>query len=96
MAFFSNAQETYGRYGGYIGEFQEVLGKFEVKFGRPADFLQLAPKLAHDEKFRVEFATLTKSVGQREEGTLTLTRALTIIAISLGGPELEKIEKNAV
>lgn len=96
MAFFSNAQETSGRYGGYIAEFQELFGKHEVKFGKPGDFLKLAPKLAHEEQFRREFTALTKSVGQREEGRLTRTRMLTIVAIALGGPELEKIEKNAV
>ncbi len=96
MAFFSNAQETSGRYGGYVAEFQELFGKYEVKFGKPADFLQLSPKLAHDEQFRKEFTVLTKSVGQREEGRLTRTRILTIVALALGGPETEKIEKNAV
>jgi TonB family protein len=96
MAFFSNAQETSGRYGGYIAEFQELFGKREMKSGRPVDFLQLNPKLAHDEGFRREFTALTKSVGQREEGKLTQTRMLTILAIALGGPELEKIEKNPV
>ena len=96
MAFFSNARETSGRYGGYIAEFQEFFGKHEVKFGTPADFLQLAPKLAHDEAFRREFTALTRSVAQQEEGRLTRTRMLTIVAIGLSGPELEKIEKNAV
>jgi TonB family protein len=96
MAFFSDPRETSGRYGGYIAEFQEFFGNHEVKFGQPADFLQLAPRLAKDEKFRRDFATLTKSVGQREAGHLTLTRMLTIITIALSGPELEKLEKYAV
>lgn len=96
MAFFSNAQETSGRYGGYIAEFQELFGKYGMKFGKPADFLQLPSKLAYDEKFRSDFTELTKSVAQRDEGRLTVTRMLTIIAVALGGTELEKIEKNAV
>jgi len=96
MAFFSNARETSGRYGGYIAEFQDLFGRHEVKCGKPADFLQLTPKLAYDEQFRVDFTRLTKSVGQREEGRLTLTRILTIIAIASGGYEIESLEKNAV
>ena len=96
MSFFSNAQDTSGRYGGYIVEFQELFGRHEVSFGTPKDFLQLAPKLAYDEQFRVDFARLTKSVGQRAEGRLTLTRILTIIAIAMSGPEIESLEKNAV
>ncbi|RSL15148.1 TonB family protein [Edaphobacter aggregans] len=96
MSFFSNAQETFGRYGGYIAEFQELFGKHEVSFGTPKDFLQLAPKLAYDEKFRLDFAKLTKSTGQRAAGRLTLTRMLTIIAIAIAGLEIESLEKNAV
>jgi len=91
MSFFSNARGTSVRYGKYIAEFQELFRKHEVSFGSPQDFFQLAPKLAYDDKFRADFSELTKSIGQREEGRLTLTRILTIIAIAMGGEGIEKL-----
>jgi TonB family protein len=91
MSFFSNAQGTSVRYGKYIAEFQELFRKHEVSFGSPQDFFQLAPKLAYDDKFRADFSELTKSIGQREEGRLTLTRILTIIAIAMGGEGIEEL-----
>lgn len=91
MSFFSNTQETAGRYGKYIPEFQELFQKHEVSFGTPKDFFRLAPKLAYDEDFRVEFTALVKSVGQREEGRLSLTQMLTIIAIAMGGTEVDEV-----
>ena len=50
MSFFSDTQETAGRYGKYIPEFQELFRKHEVSFGTPKDFLRLASKLAYDER----------------------------------------------
>jgi len=91
MSFFSNARGTSVRYGKYIAEFQELFRKHEVSFGSPEDFFQLAPKLAYDDKFRADFSELTKSIGQREAGRLTLTRILTIIAIAMGGEGIEEL-----
>jgi TonB family protein len=91
MSFFSNTQETAGRYGKYIPEFQELFRRYEVSFGTSKDFLRLPSKLAYDGDFRVEFSALAKSVGEREEGRLSLMQMLTIIAIATGGPEIEEV-----
>ena len=91
MSFFSDAQETAGRYGKYIPEFQELFRRYDVSFGTPKEFLRLPSKLAYDGDFRVEFSTLTKSVGEREEGRLSLMQMLTIIAIAAGGTEIEEV-----
>jgi TonB family protein len=91
MAFFSDTQETAARYGPYIGEFQELCNRHEVSSGTPEDLYRLAPKLACDERFRAEFCNLTKSMAQREGGRLTLTRALTVIAVAMGGESVDAI-----
>lgn len=88
MSFFSNTKETSDRYATYAGEFHELFQNHALSFGRPENLLQLGPKLEHDEQFCAEFSMLTKSVAQREEGRLTLTRMLTIVAVAIGGPEV--------
>ena len=91
MSFFSDTRETSARYGAPIAEFQELCRQHEVSSGTPEDFFRLAPKLAYDEKFRADFCRLTKSVAQREEGHLTLTKILTIIALAMGGEGIDTI-----
>ena len=88
MSFFSNTKETSDRYATYAGEFHELFQNHALSFGRPENLLQLGPKLEHDEQFCADFSTLAKSVAQREEGRLTLTRMLTIVAVAIGGPEV--------
>jgi hypothetical protein len=85
MSFFSDTRATSARYGAHIAEFQELCRQHEVSLITPEDFFRLAPKLAYDEKFRADFCRLAKSVAQREEKRLTLTRILTIIALAMGG-----------
>jgi TonB family protein len=91
MPFFSDTRETSARYGRYITEFQDLCKRHEVSSGTPEDFYRLAPKLAYDERFRADFCTLTRSVAQSEEGHLTLTRILTIIAVAMGGESIDMI-----
>lgn len=91
MSFFADAQETAERYGKYVAEFQELFRTNEVSFGSREDFFRLAPRLAHDDSFREGFAALANSVVKREDGRLTLTRMLTIIAIAMGGMEIEQV-----
>jgi len=91
MSFLSNVPETSDRYGEYVSEFEELFRNHEVSFGKAEDFFKLAPKLAYDGEFRTAFAGLTESVKKREDGKLTLTGMLTIIAIAMGGPEIETL-----
>lgn len=91
MFFFSDTRETSARYGNHIAEFQELCREHEVDSGTPEDFFRLAPKLAYDEKFRADFCRLTKSVAERENGHLSLTRMLTIIALAMGGEGIDAI-----
>jgi TonB family protein len=89
MSFFADAHETTERFGKYIDEYRELFRKYDVSFGSQEDFFRLTPKLAYDDRFRVDFSELTKNIGQREEGRLTLTRVLTIAAIAIGGEQIE-------
>lgn len=90
MPFFADAQDTAERYGKYITEFQDLFRTNDVSFGSPEDFFRLAPRLARDETFREGFTSLTKSVATREEGRLTLTRMLTIVAIAMGSQDVAR------
>src|SRR6266576_1687146 len=91
MSFFSDTRETSARDGAYITEVRELCKRHEVSYGTAEDFFRLAPKLAYDEKFRDDFCHLAKSVAQREDGRVTLTRILTIIAIAMGGEGIDAI-----
>ncbi|MEO6981559.1 MAG: energy transducer TonB [Edaphobacter sp.] len=91
MSFFSNTQDTAGRYGKYMAEFQELFRKSGAGFGSPEDFYRLGPKLAYDDSFRAEFVALTRSVAKREEGRLSLSQMLTIVAVSMGGMEIDRV-----
>src|SRR5947209_17730974 len=91
MSFFSDTKETLARYGSYVAEFQSLCRKHAAAYGSPEEFFRLAPKLVSDDRFRDEFAALTKSVAQQENGQLTLTRMLTIIALAIGGENIEGI-----
>jgi TonB family protein len=91
MSFFSDTRETSARYGTYITEFRELCKRHAVSYGTAEDFFRLAPKLAYDERFRDDFCNFAKSVGQREDGRVTLTRILTIIAIAMGGESIDSI-----
>jgi TonB family protein len=91
MSFFSDVRETSARYGAYITEVQDLCKRHEVSYGTEEDFFRLAPKLAYDDRFRDDFCQLARSVGQRENGRLTLSRILTIIAIAMGGDSVDTI-----
>jgi TonB family protein len=91
MSFFSDPRETSARYGTYITEFRELCKRHAVSYGTAEDFFRLAPKLAYDERFRDDFCNLAKSVAQREDGRVTLTRILTMIAIAMGGENIDSI-----
>ena len=91
MSFFSDTRETSARYGTYITEFRDLCKRYEVSCGTAEDFFRLPPKLAYDERFRDDFCQLAKSIGLRENGRVTLTRILTIIAIAMGGDSVDTI-----
>ena len=89
MGFFANTQEIAQRFGKYIAEFQELFRTNDVGFGSPEEFFRLAPRLARDETFREGITALTRSVQGQEEGRLSLTDMLTIIAIASGGEGID-------
>lgn len=91
MSFFADVRETSEQYGKYITEFQELFRANDVSFGTPEDFFRLAPRLARDDGFREAFTALAKSVQQREESRLTVPRMLTIVAMAMGGKEIENV-----
>ncbi|GGA54309.1 hypothetical protein GCM10011507_01950 [Edaphobacter acidisoli] len=88
MQLLADAQNTAERYAKYITEFQELCRANDVGFGSPEEFFGLPPRLARDESFREDFTSLTKSVQRREDGKLTLTNMLTIVAVAMGGKDI--------
>jgi TonB family protein len=95
MAFFLDTHETTVRFGKYIEEYQALFRERGVAFGTPEDLFRLTPKLAYDDEFRVAFSALTRSIGQREQGGLTLTRVLTIVALALGGSGIDELDSGS-
>lgn len=95
MSFFSNIPETMDGFGGSIGEMRDLFSVYEVPYGSPEDFAGLAPRLTSDGAFQTDFSVLTKSIGQRSDGSLTLKIMLTIVAIAIGGPQVEELESES-
>src|SRR5215469_11546735 len=96
MSFLSNSgREAPDRYRSYVEQFHELFNRHSVGFGRASNFNQLAPKLARDDNFRVDFSMLAQWVQQREEGHLTLNQMLTIIGIATAGPNAANLKSSS-
>src|SRR5215469_15889471 len=93
MSFLSNSgREAPDRYRSYVEQFHELFNRHSVGFGKSSNFNQLAPKLARDDNFRVDFSMLARWVQQREDGHLTLNQMLTIVGIATAGPNAANLK----
>ncbi|GAC1358859.1 MAG: hypothetical protein NVSMB3_06070 [Acidobacteriaceae bacterium] len=78
--------------GTYVHEFRKLYEFHSLRSGAPEDFLQLDPKLASSEGFRLDFSDLIRTIRDRERGRLSAAEMLTIVGLAIGGAEVERAE----
>ncbi len=76
----------------HAASFRKLYEFHSLSCGTPLDFLQLAPKLASSEGFRLDFSDLARTVRDRERGGLSAADMLTIAAVGIGGPGITDSE----
>lgn len=86
MPLFSSTEIVNSEYAAQVEAFRKLYAFHSLKTGSPQDFLQLAPKLASSEGFRLDFSDLARTVRDRERGRLSAAEMLTIVAVGVGGP----------
>lgn len=75
-----------------VDEFRKLYEFHSLRSGSPGDFLQLAPKLASSEGFRLDFSDLVRTVRDGERGRLSAAEMLTIVGVAIGGPGVARAE----
>jgi len=86
MPLFIDAGQISSGYEAYVREFQKLYDFHSLTSGSPSDFLQLSPKLASSEGFRLDFSDLARTIRDREHGRLSAAEMLTIAGVAIGGP----------
>ncbi len=85
MPLFSNTDQVGARYAAHIHEFRKLYEFHSLRSGTAQDFVQLAPKLASSEGFRLDFSDRVRRVRDRERGSLSAGEMLTIVGMAIGG-----------
>ncbi len=85
MPLFSNTDQVVARYATHIQEFRKLYEFHSLRSGSPQDFVQLAPKLASSEGFRLDFSDRVRRVRDGERGGLSAGEMLTIVGVAIGG-----------
>lgn len=92
MALFSNTKLIHSAYPLHVRDFGRLYEFHSLRTGSPQDFLQLAPKLASSEGFRLDFSDLVRTIRDRERGGLSAADMLTMAALAIGGTEVAASE----
>jgi len=96
MPLFSSAEQLSAVWTAHIRGFEKLYAFHSLRAGSPADFLQLGPKLASSEGFRLDFSDLVRTVRDREGGRLSAAEMLTIVGLAVGGPGIARAEMELV
>ncbi len=92
MPLFSNTEQIGSGCAAHIDGFRKLCEFHSLRSGSPSDFLQLAPKLALSEGFRLDFSDLVRTIRDRERGRLSAADMLTILGLGIGGPGIAGAE----
>lgn len=78
------------RYSTYIEELHEFFSAYGLKHGSPRDLLTLTRWLRTPGPFAGDFSLVTRFIISRENGDISRAQLLEVIAIAIGGPEMER------
>lgn len=77
------------RFSAYIEELRDFFGSRNVPFGSPADVVAFADRVAEPGSFQDEMGSLVRSIVYREGDGLGRGELLALVAVAVGGPEVE-------
>ncbi len=92
MPLFPSIERAGSKHGAHVRAFQKLYEFHGFRTGSPRDFLQLAPRLAASEAFRLDFSDLVRATRDREHGRLTAGEMMTIAGVAIGGPGISTLE----
>ncbi len=85
----SKSEKVSVRFGAYIEELREFFSSRGVKFGSPEDVVGFAERVGEPGPFQDEMGSLVRSILFRENETLGRGELLELVAVAVGGPEVE-------
>lgn len=89
MAVLTTTEAIACRFSPYIAELHEVFEQHHMSFGAPEDVGPLADRLAAPGLLPDDVASLLRSIVLREGGSVPQTELLEILAVAVGGAEVE-------
>lgn len=89
MVGLSKVESVSVRFGAYIEELREFFRSREVSFGSPADVRAFADRVAEPGSFQDEMGSMIRSILFREGETLGRGELLELVAVAVGGAEIE-------
>lgn len=89
MVLTSSDERLALRFAPYIEEFQSLCAGHRMPFGAPQDFVRCAERLVCPGTFRSEMSSLLRAVIDREHENVTQADLLGLVALSVGGRDLD-------
>ena len=74
----------------YVEELREFFASHHLPYGSPGDIVKLAERVAVPGAFHDEMGSMVRSILIREGGNLPRATLLSIVAVAIGGPEMEQ------
>ncbi len=90
MAPLWSTSDLAERFAPYVEELQEFFASCGLRYGSPPDVLPLTQRLEDREDFAEDLASLVRSIILREGGSVPRAELLEIIAVSIGGPDIDQ------
>lgn len=93
MSIFADTRQTNARFGHDVEALRLMFQTHGVNFGSAEEFARFEPKLVSDGAFRCNLAALVSTIAAAEKGMLSITEILTIMAIAVGGTDIDQKER---
>jgi TonB family protein len=89
MAAFTSPEPAAFRYAPYIQELREFFAESHLRYGSPEDILAVSERLYQSQLFFQDLSSMVRSIILREGGSMQHASLLEILALAIGGPEME-------
>lgn len=81
------------RYASYIKELHEFLDTYAIPYGSPDDILLVALRLQSSGSFAGDLSLVIRAILYSEGGSMPRAQLLQVLALAIGGPEMEHTPK---
>ena len=90
MGALPNSEPFAFRFAPYIKELREFFASSRLHYGSPEDIFPVTERLQNSKTFAEDMSSMIRSILLREGGSMAHAQLLEILAISIGGPEMEE------